>query len=89
MIWIFGFGSLTFDGWQAEFGCLSYQRATLHGYRRAFNKKSVVNLRPPIIERMAVISVDDADDEWTFFKGRKASGVGRHAIRMRKVAGLA
>ncbi|SCB21917.1 cation transport protein ChaC [Bradyrhizobium yuanmingense] len=43
MIWIFGFGSLTFDGWQSEFGCLSLQRATLHGYRRAFNKKSVVN----------------------------------------------
>ncbi|WP_354124402.1 gamma-glutamylcyclotransferase [Bradyrhizobium sp. LA6.10] len=43
MVWVFGFGSLTFDGWQAEFGCLSHQRATLHGYRRAFNKKSVVN----------------------------------------------
>ncbi|MEZ2142257.1 gamma-glutamylcyclotransferase [Bradyrhizobium sp. DN5] len=43
MIWVFGFGSLTFDGWQSEFGCLSHQRGTLHGYRRAFNKKSVVN----------------------------------------------
>lgn len=43
MIWVFGFGSLTFDAWQSEFGCLSHQRATLQGYRRAFNKKSVVN----------------------------------------------
>src|SRR5262245_37120950 len=32
-----------FDGWQSKFGCLDQQRATLFGYRRAFNKKSVVN----------------------------------------------
>ena len=43
MVWVFGFGSLTFDGWQSKFGCVGYQRATLLGYRRAFNKKSVVN----------------------------------------------
>lgn len=43
MVWIFGFGSLTFDGWQSQFGCLSQQRAILPGYRRVFNKKSVVN----------------------------------------------
>lgn len=43
LVWIFGFGSLTFDGWQSQFGCLSQQRAILLGYRRVFNKKSVVN----------------------------------------------
>lgn len=43
MVWVFGYGSLTFDGWQSEFGCVGHQRATLLGYRRAFNKKSVVN----------------------------------------------
>ena len=43
MVWVFGFGSLTFDGWQSKFGCLGHQRATLFEYRRAFNKKSVRN----------------------------------------------
>jgi glutathione-specific gamma-glutamylcyclotransferase len=43
VVWVFGFGSLTFDGWQSEFGCAGSQRATLRGYRRTFNKKSVVN----------------------------------------------
>ena len=42
-MWVFGFGSLTFDGWQFKFGCAGRQRATLVGYRRAFNKKSVIN----------------------------------------------
>ncbi|WP_339030480.1 gamma-glutamylcyclotransferase [Bradyrhizobium symbiodeficiens] len=43
MIWIFGFGSLMFGEWHSEFKCVVRQRATLLGYQRAFNKKSVVN----------------------------------------------
>jgi glutathione-specific gamma-glutamylcyclotransferase len=43
LVWVFGYGSLTFDGWQSKFGCVGHQRATLLGYRRTFNKKSVRN----------------------------------------------
>lgn len=43
LVCVFGFGSLTFDGWESEFGCIGSQRATLRGYRRTFNKKSVRN----------------------------------------------
>ncbi|WP_354115955.1 gamma-glutamylcyclotransferase [Bradyrhizobium sp. LA7.1] len=43
MVWVFGYGSLTFDGWQSKFDCVGHQRATLLGYRRTFNKKSVRN----------------------------------------------
>jgi cation transport protein ChaC len=41
--WVFGYGSLMWDGWQAEVGSLERANATLPGYRRAFNKLSVVN----------------------------------------------
>lgn len=40
-MWIFGYGSLIFDGWEATCGCVDRKCAELPGYRRAFNKKSV------------------------------------------------
>ena len=46
-MWIFGYGSLMWDGWQAEFSCLQQKIATLHGYRRTFNKASVKNWGSP------------------------------------------
>lgn len=39
-MWIFGFGSLMFDRWEKEFGCLRQCWADLAGYRRSFNKRS-------------------------------------------------
>ena len=42
-MWIFGYGSLMWDGWQAAFSCLRYVPAELPGYQRIFNKASVVN----------------------------------------------
>lgn len=42
-MWVFGYGSLMYDGWQKEFGCLEVTQANLVGYARAFNKKSTVN----------------------------------------------
>lgn len=41
--WIFGYGSLMWDGWESEFVCQERAIATLSGYRRAFNKLSVAN----------------------------------------------
>jgi cation transport protein ChaC len=40
-MWIFGYGSLMFDGWEAACGCFDRKWADLPGYRRSFNKKSV------------------------------------------------
>ena len=40
-MWIFGYGSLMFDGWETAHGCIDRKWANLAGYRRSFNKKSV------------------------------------------------
>ncbi len=42
-MWVFGYGSLMYDGWQQAFGCLEVTHADLTGYARSFNKKSFVN----------------------------------------------
>jgi cation transport protein ChaC len=42
-MWIFGYGSLMFDGWESDHGCVGRRWADLAGYRRVFNKKSVEN----------------------------------------------
>lgn len=39
-MWVFGYGSLMWDGWEQEFGCLRRCVAVLKGYRRTFNKAS-------------------------------------------------
>jgi len=41
--WVFGYGSLMWDGWESELGCKLRTVATLPGYRRTFNKLSVKN----------------------------------------------
>lgn len=42
-MWVFGYGSLMWDGWEKQFGCLRRPIAVLHGYRRTFNKASTEN----------------------------------------------
>ena len=42
-MWVFGYGSLMWDGWEDQFGCTRKETATLRGYRRDFNKASVQN----------------------------------------------
>ncbi len=41
--WIFGYGSLMWDGWETGHSCTQRSLATLHGYARVFNKASVKN----------------------------------------------
>lgn len=40
-MWLFGYGSLMWDGWEERFGCLKRMPADLHGHARVFNKKSL------------------------------------------------
>jgi cation transport protein ChaC len=42
-IWVFGYGSLMWDGWETQQGCTRRAFVVLPGYRRAFNKASVRN----------------------------------------------
>jgi glutathione-specific gamma-glutamylcyclotransferase len=46
-MWIFGYGSLMFDGWETAHGCIDRKWANLPGYRRSFNKKSVESRGTP------------------------------------------
>lgn len=42
-MWVFGYGSLTWDGWETKFGCTRRVIADLPEYCRSFNKKSTKN----------------------------------------------
>lgn len=42
-MWIFGYGSLMWDRWEDDLGCVRRVKAEVHGYRRTFNKASVRN----------------------------------------------
>jgi len=40
-MWLFGYGSLMWDGWETEYGCVARTHADLPGHNRIFNKKSL------------------------------------------------
>lgn len=46
-MWVFGYGSLMWDGWETDRGCLRRVTAELRGYARTFNKLSVRNWGTP------------------------------------------
>ena len=48
-MWVFGYGSLMWDHWETQFGCLRSLVAVLPGYQRVFNKASVRNWGTPAV----------------------------------------
>jgi cation transport protein ChaC len=46
-MWVFGYGSLMWDGWEKEFSGHRVDSAVLPGFRRAFNKASTMNWGTP------------------------------------------
>ena len=40
-MWVFGYGSLMWDGWEATYGCARRMPANLPEHSRVFNKKSL------------------------------------------------
>lgn len=42
-MWVFGYGSLTWDGWEVSLGCTRKTVADLPGFCRRFNKASTKN----------------------------------------------
>src|SRR5687768_3799765 len=46
-MWVFGFGSLMWDGWESRHGCIRKLTATLPGFCRSFTKESVRNWGTP------------------------------------------
>ncbi len=40
-MWLFGYGSLMWDGWETRYGCRQRMPTDLPGFTRIFNKKSL------------------------------------------------
>ncbi len=71
-MWLFGYGSLMWDGWEERFGCVRRTQADLEGHARIFNKKSLerwgthekpgltLNLTPSGTCRGVAFAFDDA-----------------------------
>jgi hypothetical protein len=72
-MWIFGIGSLMFDGWETTYGCTDRKWADLPSYKRSFNKKSVESRgtsRAPGL----TLNLAQADGEVCRSRSRTASG---------------
>jgi cation transport protein ChaC len=73
-MWVFGYGSLMWDGWEKQFDCREVVLATVQGYGRAFNKASVerwgTKLNPgPTLNLISGVDLNCTGSAFSFSEG--------------------
>jgi len=61
-MWVFGYGSLMWDGWERNYKGRRVEGATLRGFHRSFNKASTTNWGTPV-HRGPTLGLEPAPDD--------------------------
>ncbi len=83
-MWVFGYGSLMWDGWERKYNGRRVEGALLRGFHRSFNKASTTNWGTAVL-RGPTLGLEPAPDDvgvtFEFSDNDKAAIVGELAAR--------
>jgi len=60
-MWVFGYGSLMWDGWEQRFAGKRFEGSALAGFHRSFNKASTVNWGTSVLPGPTLGLEEDSD----------------------------